>query len=174
MEIYLIRHTTPDIDKGICYGQSDINLVSNYKDEILAVKDKVNTVTFDAVYTSPLSRCVKLAESIHTTYFKDSRLKELNFGDWELRSWDDIPRDESKLWMEDFVNVSTSNGESYLALQHRVIEFYKELISKPYKSVAIVTHAGVIRALLSYVRQIHLKDSFGITVNYGDVITFNS
>ena len=172
MEIYLIRHTTPDIQKGICYGQSDINLVSNYDNEIHAVKEKIKGVCFDVVYSSPLKRCTSLAKSIHETFYKDNRLKELNFGDWELMPWDSIPRAESLSWMEDFVNVSTPHGESYVELQNRVVDFFKDVQNSSYDTIGIVTHAGVIRALLSYVRNIALKDSFSIEVNYGDVIKF--
>ena len=34
MEIYLIRHTTPKIEKGICYGQADLNVADSFEEEI--------------------------------------------------------------------------------------------------------------------------------------------
>jgi len=170
MEIYLIRHTTPAIEKGVCYGQSDIALKNTFLQEAsLVLGNLPKNIT--KVYSSPLKRCTHLAKLIDDNYSTDARLMEINFGLWELKKWDDIPWEESKLWMEDFVNVSVPNGESYIALQERVIDFYKEIIKnhESSKVIAIVTHAGVIRALLSYLRNIDLKDSFEIKVIYGQV-----
>ena len=168
MEIYLIRHTTPAIEKGICYGQADIPLVATFQEEFDAIQKQLPQ-KIETVYSRPLQRCVHLAKEINPVIHTDDRLKELDFGDWELQAWDDIPRAESNDWMEDFVNVAPPNGESYVELQQRVLSFYQELVAKPHKSVVIVTHAGVIRALLSYLRNIQLKDSFSIQVTYGTV-----
>lgn len=169
MEIYLIRHTKPDIKKGICYGQSDIGVAASYKDEVAVIKDKLKGVIPDVVYSSPLIRCHQLAKEFSKDVILDDRLKELNFGDWELKAWDDIPRSESEAWMNDFVNVSTKNGESYIDLQQRVLSFYNEFLQEKNETILVFTHAGVIRALLAWLKKMPLKDSFSIPVSYGDV-----
>ncbi|MFB9080950.1 histidine phosphatase family protein [Flavobacterium procerum] len=46
------------------------------------------------------------------SYEEDERLKEKNFGDWEMRKWD-IFRRTTQSWMEDFVTIPVSNGESF-------------------------------------------------------------
>lgn len=33
MKIYLIRHTTPHIEKGICYGQTDLDVAETFNNE---------------------------------------------------------------------------------------------------------------------------------------------
>ena len=38
MEIYLIRHTTPNIEKGICYGQADLDITETFLEEVEAIK----------------------------------------------------------------------------------------------------------------------------------------
>ena len=170
MEIYLIRHTTPDINKSICYGQSDILLANTFLEEASIIQEKFKHISFDAVFSSPLYRCVELAKLLKPNFYLDNRLKELDFGDWELKKWDDIPLSESRYWMNDFVNEAPPNGESYVALQQRVLDFYNELVDKPFGRVVIITHAGVIRALLSYLRGIALVNSFDlIKVGYGEV-----
>ena len=128
MEIILVRHTTPDIEKGICYGQSDIGLVDTYKEELTAVlKQLPKDLDKYICYSSPLQRCKILAESISNTIIFDDRLKELNFGDWELKKWDDIERSSLDIWMNDFINKPTKNGESYINLQQRTISFLEEI-----------------------------------------------
>lgn len=84
MEIYLIRHTTPDIEKGICYGQSDIPLKDTFPSEVKNILKSIPK-HFDKVYSSPLQRCTQLANYIDQNNTIDNRLMELNFGSWELK-----------------------------------------------------------------------------------------
>ena len=169
MEIYLIRHTTPDIAKGICYGQSDIPLSNTFSSEAkqcIAALPKY----FDKVYSSPLNRCLQLANCISDEVRIDARLRELNFGDWELKKWSEIPLQEIQPWYDDWVSTAPKNGESYQELQHRACAFLEE-IPTSYARIAIVTHSGVIRALWAFFNQVALKDSFNeLTITYGDVI----
>lgn len=170
MELYLIRHTTPDIEKGICYGQSDIPLTKTYATELKNIKNKIPLERVSKIYSSPLIRCTTLAKDISESYDTDDRLKELNFGAWEMKLWNEIPKREIDPWMQDFVNTKVPQGESYTELQHRVVEFYKSLDFYSDETVVVITHAGPMRALLSYLRNIDLKDSFQIKINYGEVI----
>ena len=170
MEIYVIRHTTPDITKGICYGQSDLDLVKNYNEEFGIVKSKISNTEGFKVISSPLKRCTKLAKSFSDKVIFDERLKELNFGDWELKPWNDIPEKEFNPWMTNFVNLAVPNGESYTELALRVNHFFEELLhSADNKNLIIITHAGPIRAFLANLLKVELKDSFNIKINYGDV-----
>lgn len=170
MEIYLIRHTTPDIEKGICYGQSDLGLVENYTQEFESISKKIPSTKNCKVFSSPLKRCMLLAKHFSNTISFDDRLKELNFGDWELKSWNDIPEKDINPWMKDFVNVVVPNGESYTQLASRVSSCFKDILnSKNEETIIIVSHAGPIRAYLAQLLNIDLKDSFNIKINYGDV-----
>ncbi|UMB61119.1 alpha-ribazole phosphatase family protein [Lutibacter sp. A80] len=169
MEIYLIRHTTPKIEKGICYGQADLNVADSFEEELKII---LKSITFDentVVYSSPLKRCIKLASKFSNNVLTDKRLMELNFGDWELLKWDDLPKEASNIWMNNFVTVSTPNGEAYIDLAKRANELFTEISSLSAKKIIIVTHAGVIRSILSKIKNIHLKDSFDIKVEYGQL-----
>ncbi|QDO94430.1 alpha-ribazole phosphatase [Formosa sediminum] len=169
MEIYLIRHTSPEIEKGVCYGHSDIPLKATFLMESEQVLNAIPKY-FDKVYSSPLQRCKQLALVISEDITVDHRLKELNFGSWELKKWTDIPYNEIQFWYDDWVNASTHQGESYQDLQHRAVSFIKD-IPCHYNSVAIVTHSGVIRSLWAYFNNIALKKSFhSLVIGYGDVV----
>lgn len=170
MDIYLIRHTTPQIEKGICYGQSDLNLVDSYPEEFKNIITQIPNHNQYTVFSSPLKRCALLAKQFSNTIFFDNRLKELDFGKWELKAWHDIPEKEITPWMQDFVNTSVPNGESYTQLAFRVNKAFEAITnSKKNETIIIVTHAGPIRAILSNLIEIPLKDSFNIKINYGDV-----
>jgi alpha-ribazole phosphatase len=174
MEVYLVRHTETVCKKGICYGQSDVGILQPYD---VVFESIVEQLPQDAIlYSSPLQRCIILAKHILAntkidSIIEDSRLMEMNFGDWELRNWDAIPRETLDPWMEDFVNVRVPNGESFVDLNDRVLDFMdNKLTGEIKKPVIIVAHAGVIRSFLCKINDLSLKDAFQNKVNYGDVI----
>ncbi|WP_422362387.1 alpha-ribazole phosphatase [Reichenbachiella sp.] len=168
MEIYLIRHTTPKIAKGICYGQSDIDLTSIFKKEAEEVHQLIDK-PLDYIFSSPLKRCANLANSFDVSVQKEPRLMELSFGDWEMKKWKDIPQSALNEWMENYVTQAPPKGESYKKLKARVVEIFKGIISQNRASTGIITHAGPIRAILSHVLNLSLKDTFTLKIDYGSV-----
>ncbi|GAA3516597.1 alpha-ribazole phosphatase [Aquimarina addita] len=170
MDIYLVRHTTPNIEKGICYGQSDLGVTNTFESEVAAIHTGIPLKEITNVYSSPLQRCKLLANTFGKPTVFDNRLKELDFGDWELKAWESIDQDELNPWMEDFVNVKVPHGESYVMLRDRILDFYNSLSLASHEKIIIVSHAGPIRALVSHVQKTELKDSFHIKIGYGEVI----
>ncbi len=174
MEVILVRHTTPDIAKGICYGQADIEVATTFEEEVSDILKKVPVNATDVTYySSPLQRCRLLAEKLSANVIFDNRLKELNFGDWELQKWNDIDKGELDIWMNYFVKTPAKNGESYIDLHHRTSNFLNELTTKNHQKVVLVTHAGVMRSLWAYTNNIPLEKSFELKLNYGDILTLH-
>ena len=104
----------------------------------------------------------------------DDRLKEFHFGDWEMVSWADIGRDALDPWMADFVNVPTPNGENFQHVFDRVGAFWREQIlplaeQSTGQPVFIVSHGGVIRALLCLFLDLSLQNAYRINLDYGAV-----
>lgn len=168
MEVYLVRHTTPLIGKGICYGQTDLNLTPTYLDEFKGIKQKVPS-SVDIVFSSPLIRCKQLAQYLYSEIQFDDRLKEIDFGKWEKKKWNHIDKTEIDQWMKDFVNISPPKGESFIELFTRVSEFWHELISMNQDNIVIISHAGVIRSVLAKTLDIPLKNAFKLKLSYGSV-----
>ena len=165
MEIYLVRHTTPYIGKGICYGQLDIPVeASLFEKELAVIKSKIPSA-IATYYSSPLTRCNILAQELFKNYTTDNRLMELRFG--ENKSWDNIPPGELNLWMQDFVNVAPPNGESYNALHQRITAFVDDLLATEKESAVIVTHAGNIRSFLSLALGLPLQIHFVLRCRMG-------
>jgi alpha-ribazole phosphatase len=172
MSIYLIRHTTPLIEKGICYGQSDIEVTDSFHAEAELIKSALPASPIQQVYSSPLTRCQKLASHLfpdHTVSLEPA-LMEIHCGEWEGLHWDAIPPEVIDPWMKDFVNVCIPGGESYVQMHSRVTECFNRIAAGPGSS-AIVTHGGVIRSILAHITATPLVDSFGaFKISYGCVI----
>lgn len=171
MELYLVRHTTPAIQPGICYGHAELDLHENAASEIEAVRAKLAHVNPGAFYTSPLLRCRRLAEALPWgRALQDDRLKELHFGDWELQKWDAIPREIFDYWATRFVEHAPPGGESFRDLFDRASAFFADAASRHAgKTVVAVTHAGVIRALLAYALKLPLENVPGFHLDFGSV-----
>ncbi|MCW2119591.1 alpha-ribazole phosphatase [Flavobacterium sp. 7A] len=169
MEVYLVRHTETVCEKGICYGQSDVPIAAPYLEIFESIKKQLPQDAI--VYSSPLVRCSQLASYLSNTIIKDDRLMEMNFGNWEMKNWDAISPDEFTPWMNDFVNVSVPNGESFVELYNRVNDFLEnDFQHNTSKAVVIVAHAGVIRSILCKISGLPLKDAFNNKVGFGAVI----
>lgn len=172
MEIYVIRHTPVAVDQNTCYGQTDVAVAANFLEEVSKIDQKIPT-DFDAIYSSPLRRCHALASELNRGKItSDPALMEMHFGDWESKTWDAINPEKLQVWMDDFVNVQTPNGESLSMLFARVKNFIDQLRTREHNKVLIVTHAGVIRCLWAYLLGIPLQNIFKIPVGYGEVFSF--
>jgi alpha-ribazole phosphatase len=167
VDIYLIRHTETDAPKGLCYGQSDVKLAENFLDDAREVLKKLPKS--DAVFSSPLSRCTRLADLISDDVILDVRLLEVNFGEWENVPFANIEAEALKHWTENFVTHAPSNGESFTELCRRVESFWHDLIQLKSERVFIVTHAGVIRALLAVILQLPPANAFQFRVDCGSI-----
>ena len=173
MDIYLIRHTKTDTLKGLCYGQSDVALAKCFFEEAHQLQQKLPKLKANSLlFSSPLTRCVKLAERFSECVKTDPRLLELDFGDWENRCFDDIDADVLQQWTADFVHIAPPNGESFIDLCQRVGDFWQDVVHgmpTTTEQIVIITHAGVIRALLAHILKLPPANAFQFRVDVGSV-----
>jgi alpha-ribazole phosphatase len=170
--LYLIRHTTPAIAPGICYGQLDVDLADSFAAEARNVLHYLPPLQL--ILTSPLLRTRRLAEHLaHTQDCElrnDARLMEKHFGAWEGKAWDDIARSEIDAWADDFMGYAAQGGESAQQVMQRVQMLLREVAQLPQRNIALVAHAGSIRAMLAVMGEVALEDILKWDVGYGAVI----
>lgn len=170
MKIYFVRHTSVDVPRGVCYGQTDVSLKSTFEEEALVIKQELQSLQTDLVFSSPLSRCIRLA---HFCTFEcpilDARLMELNFGDWEYKFWDDV---DMSIWSDDWVNTPAPNGESFAQMYQRVVSFFQDLKAYRAENIIVFTHAGVLRCAHMYWQGIDATKAFDLESKYGEIVKF--
>ena len=175
MQLTLIRHTTLNVAQGICYGQSDIDVSHNFNHEATCVKSQLVQKKFDKVYCSPLIRCQRLAACCgYNNPEVDKRLREINFGDWEQKKWNEINDPQLDKWYIDWINEAPTNGESFIQMVQRVKEFLLEIHNSEFENIAIFTHAGVIRIIETLVKGLALENALSIPVTYGQITTLGT
>ncbi len=146
MEVILVRHTRVAVEKGTCYGWSDVPVADTFIEEASTTKKNLKPFEpFDAVYSSPLTRARKLAAFCgYDNPVVDERLKEMNMGDWEMQKYDEIKDNALQQWYEDYMHLPATNGESFPMLYQRVKSFLDELRNQPFQRVAVFAHGGVL------------------------------
>jgi alpha-ribazole phosphatase len=173
MDIYLIRHTKTDTLKGLCYGQTDVALADSFLEEAHQLQQKLPVLKpNNLIFSSPLTRCVQLAEKLSDKVTTDTRLSELDFGDWEYSRFDDIDVDVLQQWTDNFVHVAPPNGESFTDLCQRAGSFWQDVIhgmNATSEQILIITHAGVIRALLAHILKLPPANAFQFRIDVGSV-----
>ena len=150
--LWLLRHGPVECAEGICYGVSDIKALEPHSREI-AVRAAAQLPAGLDFYASPLGRCAQLAfalEALRPDLLAqfDTRIAEMNFGEWEGQAWNDIPRAEFDDWLRDFAEAPAgATGECTNGFMDRVGDAYDNWLASG-QDAAWVTHAGVIRAVL--------------------------
>lgn len=164
----MVRHTTPLVAPGTCYGQTDLALSKNFADEAKNLLDQLPNLA--RIISSPLQRCHKLASLIGARrdleVETDPRLIEMDFGAWEGRAWNAIPRRELDAWAADFIGARPHGGESVGDLKQRVDAAIGDLQPTSIPTL-LVTHAGVIRAALATGAEAH---HFQTQIEFGEIV----
>lgn len=169
MRLVLLRHTNVMGTTGQCYGRTNVPLAETFPREAASVRAALPPGPF-TLHTSPALRCRRLAETFGVPFTIDPRLHELDFGDWEGRAWDDLPRPLLDRWCAGFVHARPPNGETFTELAARAEDFVSGLArTEPAGTVVVVTHAGVIRALLAPRHGLDMTDAFTIAVPPGSM-----
>lgn len=171
MEVILIRHTSVDVPKGTCYGQSDVPVATTFAEEAEVTRQKLEPYQpFDAVYASPLTRARLLAA--YCGYPRprlDNRLKEMNMGEWEMQLFDEITDPYIEEWYNDYMHLPTKGGEGFPQIYERVAAFLDELKTKDYQRVAVFAHGGVLICAGLYGRLFTEEDAWDHLVPYGGI-----
>jgi len=173
MKLYFVRHTSVDVPKSVCYGQTDVPLKSSFEAEAEVVKQNLDGIHFDAAFSSPLSRCIQLATYCGYEEAKlYDRLKELNFGDWEMQEWDNIK--DIDQWYKDWINIPTSNGESFRQMLGRLSSFLEEIKQEnsSIKNAIIFTHGGIIACAKVFFGKENIENAFNVLAGYGEIVEF--
>lgn len=174
IKIYLIRHTSVDVPPGTCYGQTDVPLKQTFPVEARLCQERIKGMQFDKVFTSPLSRCTRLAEFCgYPEAERRYELLEINFGRWEMQRYDAIQDPTLQTWYDDYLHTRVPEGESFTDQYQRVSSFLEQLKQTPWKQILIFTHGGVLACAQIYSGQIKLEEAFSHIPAYGEMISID-
>lgn len=175
MHLYLIRHTPVGVASDLCYGRADVPLHADAAAHIADVCARAahRLLHVETIVCSTARRCQHLGEALAAEHGVplelDPRLREFDFGHWEKRSWNDLPREELDRWAADVAGWRPPGGENLEAVRARAGAALDALYERGADHVAVVAHAGVIRALLTHLLGLDTVDATRFKIDYGGI-----
>jgi broad specificity phosphatase PhoE len=155
-DLTLVRHGVTEWNAtGKYQGSSDIPLSRQGRIQARQLMRALKNERYARAYTSPLSRAAETARIIlepHAVQLVvDDRLREFDFGAWEGLTWDEIvarwPHFRG-LGSTSAKEYAPEGGERFENVCERVRSFLDELKATEDGKLLIVTHAGVLHAML--------------------------
>ncbi len=171
--IYLTRHGETEWNKLRRFqGHKDSELTDKGVMAAELLSDRIEDIDLDCIVASPLKRAYRTAEIVRGSKQIDIEthdgFKEINLGDFEGMSWDEIMEGHGavidKIKSDPF-KYGYPNGESLFQFYERVQNAFKEVIGKCRgKKVLIVAHGGTIKCIESYIRKLKIHNDWMGTV----------
>ena len=174
--LHLIRHGEVEGAEEKRYnGQSDVALTPKGLAQISFLQMRIKKFPISAVYCSDLTRCVDGATLLASGYdlqpITNPELREIDAGDWQGMTWDEILKKHPKLWkkrLKDIVNVPFPNGENLVDVAMRIRPVMQELVEKHQgEEIVVVAHGGVNRIILLDAIGAPLESLFSIEQDFG-------
>ncbi|MCW5979488.1 MAG: histidine phosphatase family protein [Bryobacteraceae bacterium] len=151
----LIRHCATDAVGKILAGRMPgIHLNPAGAAQLAELTQRVERFRASWIYSSPLERAVETAEALAhgrgTPVSHAQELNDIDFGNWTGKPFVDLDRLPEWAWFNSFRGFAAPpGGESMLDVQCRVMGLIARLEQDhPFETLALVTHADVIKAAL--------------------------
>ena len=174
--LHLVRHGEVEgFEEKRYNGQSDVNLTAKGAAQLGFLQMRIRKLPIAAFYCSDLTRCVEGAKLLAAGYqlqpVEMPDLREIDAGDWQGMTWDEILKKHPKLWkrrLKDIANIPFPNGENLLDVAKRVRPVIQELTERHQGvEIVVVAHGGVNRIILLDAIGAPLESLFSIEQDFG-------
>jgi probable phosphoglycerate mutase len=154
---YLIRHGNNDfVGKAIAGWTPGVGLNAEGRDQVERLAWKLLGRGITRVYSSPLERALEtaapIAKALELRVEVREAFGEVRFGDWTGKRIDDLERDPRwRLFHTYRSGTRAPSGELMVESQARIVTELEALRhGHPEETMAVVSHADIIRAALIY------------------------
>jgi alpha-ribazole phosphatase len=180
-EILFIRHAETDMAGTFC-GFSDPELNTRGYVQLAELIDNLRTEDIGAVYTSDLRRSYTTASAVAEVFGVDCQvrpaLREISFGQWEGLTWEQIEGQNkayARHWITDYPRLPAPDGENICDFEQRVLTEMKFMFMEAEnkgRSIAVITHAGVLRTVLCKLLGCSEEEAWNRTRSYCSVARY--
>lgn len=173
--MYLVRHGATDnnlANPPILQGRNaDVPLSDKGFEQVRRTAEFLAPLPIDAVYSSPLLRAQQTAQFIAEKHDcptdQIDEIMEVDVGQWEGLSWDEIERSEPDRYhrfMSDPVEHGYKNGESFSDVSHRVMPAMEKICAENLgRTIVVAAHNIVNRVFLANVIKLPLREARRLT-----------
>ncbi len=175
MRLYVARHgeTQWNVENRVC-GSTDLPLTQKGMEQAERLAEKAEGIKPDVIIASTML-CARqtagaVARRLNMPVLTDARLAEQNFGTSEGVDRKDPDYAVRRRWC----STRFSQGESVFQLVHRVYSFLDELREKyPEKTVLLVCHGSVSRAIRSYFVDMTTDEYFNYLPDNAELVEYS-
>ncbi len=177
--VYLLRHGETEYHaQQRLLGRLDIGLNEKGRQQAERVASFFRGIGLDAVYSSPLRRCMETAAPTARDHGLPVEavegLLEVDMGEWDGRTFQELFQSEGELvgrWMRNPSSVTIPGGEDFGAVRRRVMAAVREIVSRHPGNdrVLIVSHGGPIRGILCEALGMDLDMMFRIQIDLASI-----
>lgn len=166
--LILVRHGEVEgIDPPTFRGRVVLPLTAKGAKQATLAQEVIHArwATVDAIYCSPLTRCVRTADIINEAFQLNTvphqGLTDIDYGAWTNLSADEVwkrwPRELGR-WKNQPHSFTVPGGESLQEVAARVVATLCTIIDAHLRgTVVIVTHDSILRVLLCHVMGLPLS-----------------
>lgn len=176
MRLYFIRHSEVITEyQGSYNGHIDIPLSKKGKRDAKELAKKLSDIHFDKAFCSDLLRAKQTIEAfdLECEIVYTDRLREKSWGRHEGKSFEEIVSEgleyrNFQQWINDL------DGEKLESYAKRLQEYFENvLLQQDGANILIVTHAGVVKMLISLYEKMSLDETFSISLPYSGYVIYD-
>jgi broad specificity phosphatase PhoE len=176
--LILARHAEPARwTRGRCIGRTDARLSREGARQARSLATALRAAGVDAVVSSPAMRALGTArpicEAAAVSHDVDVDLREMDFGSFDGLRFSTIAREHPDVysrWMASPTTAVFPDGESWNDLRRRARSAFRRIVATHEgRTTVVVTHIGVILAILADVLAIADDRVFGFTIGHARV-----
>jgi alpha-ribazole phosphatase len=178
--VFFIRHAETEMAGRFC-GHSDPDVNAQGQAQLARLAQVLSAETIAGVYSSDLRRAQSTAQAIaagrNIPLTLRPALREIHFGEWEGLSWRQIEQmdpEYARRWVGGYPHVTAPAGETFRNFEARALEEVNDLIGRAAESIAVVTHAGVLRVVLRHLQGCSEEEAWQQTQPYCCVVRYEA
>lgn len=161
-QLFLIRHCATEVEKGRFVGSTDVAIAAGCEEKIAVLAGLLPQNS--TCYCSPMLRTRQTHQLLcshgwNQEMMVDERVREIDFGRWELKNFSEISREEPDMidhWKA-YHGFSFPEGDSVAEFIERVGSWLAEIRVTNAENIVLVAHGGVIRYLICLALQIPVE-----------------
>jgi alpha-ribazole phosphatase len=176
--VLFIRHAETEMAGRFC-GHSDPELNAQGRTQLTSLAHQLSAEPIDTVYSSDLRRASATAQAIASVreipQVIRPALREIDFGQWEGLSWEQIEQmdpEYARTWVARYPHLPAPSGETFHAFETRVLREVNHLLDANRGPIAVVTHGGVLRAVLRHLCGCSDEEAWQQTQAYCSIVRY--
>ena len=164
--VYFVRHgeTEWNATRRV-QGHSDVPLSEKGREQARLLSKRLSSEKIDCFYSSDLDRAVETARILAAPHNLDvnvtAELRELNFGDWEGMTYEEMRKNAPwtiKDWFRNPVDNYIPAGEKLLDMARRCDAALQRITgSHEGETVVVVAHGATIRSIICSVLELDYR-----------------